>query len=511
MSIYRYSQWVGHKVTPDLDADGLMSQLQRSLMSPEFLSEMREDLVSYADLSYALKLMQRKGVRDKAGRRVQGLQSLLQQLRQERKKQIARAQSLLNSLPPEEAKALREALKDLLGSALDEGAQRQQTKQVANPEAVQPSSRTREQYPLSGKEAISRRQSEKLMEMLRKMGQLEGQLKDAQYSRSLDVVDEQLVKELIGDEAAEELKRLRKISRILEEAGYIRDKDGSYQLTPRGMRKIGQMSLEDIFTQLRKDGAGGHDLYVRGRGGERIEETKRYEFGDDFQPHLQQTIMNSLHRKPSTPPIKLTAQDFEVYKSEAVTRSATVLMVDLSSSMATAGNFEAAKRMAISLDSLIRSQYPNDSLHIIGFSSYARQIKRKDLPRMTWDSFDPYTNMQQGFRLAEKLLDRERCNNQHIILISDGEPTAHTDGGNVCFQTPPTRRTLRLTLKEVRNCTQRGIRINTFMLENGRFPRAFVTQMARINKGRVFFTSANTMGQYLLLDYVSNRRKRRRT
>lgn len=430
----------------------------------------------------------------------QNLDELMERLQN----QIAQAQSLLDSLSPED----REALEDVLQSMLDEGTQYELAKLAANLEALYPSDRLRKQYPFSGEESISYTEALKLMEMLQKMDKLEAQLRDSQYSRSLEVVNEQLLRELLGDEAAEELERLRNIARILEEAGYIRWKDSRYELTPSGMRKIGQKALEDIFAQLRKDRVGGHNLSSRGAGGERIDETKKYEFGDDFQVHLQKTIMNSIYREPRRPPIKLSTDDFEVYRTEELTRSATVLMLDLSLSMPMRGNFEAAKRVAIALDGLIRSQYPKDSLYIVGFSSYARQIKKEDLAYMGWDEFDPYTNMQHGFYVARKLLAKERCTNKQIILVSDGEPTAHFEGGNIFFQVPPTLRTLQLTLREVRNCTQKSIVINTFMLESGRFLSAFVTQMARINKGRVFFTSADSLGQYLLVDYISNKKRR---
>ena len=428
----------------------------------------------------------------------------LDELMERLQNQIAQAQSLLDSLSPED----REALENVLQSALDEGTQYELAKLAANLESLYPSDKLHKQYPFSGEESISYTEALKLMEMLQKMDKLEAQLRGSQYSRSLDEVDEQLTRELMGDEAAEELERLRSISRILEEAGYIRWKDGRYELTPRGMRKIGQKALEDIFAQLRKDRIGGHNLNLRGTGGERIDETKPFEFGDNFQLHLQKTIMNSLYREPRTPPIRLSTEDFEVFRTEELTRTATVLMLDLSLSMPMRGNFEAAKRVTVALDSLIRSQYPKDSLYIVGFSSYARQIKKDDISYMSWDEFDPYTNMQHGLYVARKLLSKERCTNKQIILISDGEPTAHFEGNNIYFQYPPSLRTLQLTLREVRNCTQKGIVINIFMLESGGFLDAFVTQMARINKGRVFFTSADSLGQYLLVDYISNKKRR---
>ena len=421
--------------------------------------------------------------------------------------QIAQAQSLMDSLSPED----RESLEDLLQSILDEGTRYEMAKLAANLEALYPGDELRKQYSFSGKESISYTEALKLMEMLQKMDKLESQLKDSQYNRSLDVVDENLLKDLMGDEAAEELERLRSIAKVLEDAGYIRLKDDKYELTPRGMRKIGQKAMEDIFAQLRKDRVGGHNLDLKGTGGERIEETKQYEFGDEFQIHLQKTVMNSLYREPGRLPIKLSVDDFEVYKTEAVTRSATVLMLDLSLSMPMRGNFEAAKRVAIALDGLIRSQYPKDSLYLIGFSSYARQIKKEDLTHMSWDEFDPYTNMQHGLFLARKLLAKERCTNKQTILVTDGEPTAHFEGENIYFQYPPTLRTIQSTLREVRNCTQKGIVINTFMLESGRFLSTFATQMARINKGRVFYTNADDLGQYLLVDYISNKKRKLKT
>ncbi len=428
----------------------------------------------------------------------------LAELMERLQSQIAQAQSLLNSLSPED----RQALEEVLDSMLDEATHYEMAKLAANLESLYPGDDLRRRYSFTGEESISYTEALRLMETLQQMDKLESQLKESQYHRSLDTIDEQLLRELMGDKAAEELERLRNINKLLEEAGYIRWKDGRYELTPRGMRKIGQKALDDIFAELRKDRVGGHNIKFRGAGGERIEETKKYDFGDDFQVHLQKTIMNSLYREPATPPLNLSADDFEVFKTEELTRSATVLMLDLSLSMPMRGNFQAAKQVALALDGLIRTQYPRDSLQIIGFSSYARRIKKEDIVYLNWDDFDPYTNMQHGLSLARKLLDKEICTNKQIILISDGEPTAHVEQGNVYFQYPPSLRTLQLTLREVRNCTRKGIVINTFMLESAPFLGAFVTQMARINKGRVFFTSADSLGQYLLVDYISNKKRK---
>ncbi len=427
----------------------------------------------------------------------------LDELIQRMQEQMTQAQSLLESMSATD----RKELEDLMRGMLDEATQYELAKMAANMEAIHPTNREPRNYPFSGEESISYTEALKLMEKLQNMDELEGQIKEAQFNRQLDDIDEQSVRELLGEEAAEELARIREMTKVLEEAGYIRRKGKGFELTPLGMRKIGQKALKDVFTQLQKDRAGGHRIDEKGILGERADETKRYEFGDNLDLDLKQTIMNALLRESQTPPVKLTPDDFEVFNSELLTRSATVLMLDLSLSMPMRGNFYAAKQVAMALDSLISSQFPRDSLYIIGFSSYAREIKKDDMATMGWDEFDPYTNIQHGLALARKLLTKERCQNKQIILVSDGEPTAHVENGQIHFQYPPSTRTIQLTLREVEHCTRSGIIINTFMLGESYFLNAFVTRIAQINKGRVFFTSADSLGQYMLVDYISNRKK----
>jgi len=430
----------------------------------------------------------------------QSLDELIEQLQN----QMAQAQSLLNSLSPTDKKALE----DLLDSVLDNATRFELAKLAAGLEALNPTRHLPRPYLFSGNESISYTEALKLMEMLHKMDNLEAQLEEARFGGSLDNVDENLVTELMDEQAAKELEQLRSITKILEEAGYIQWTDDRYELTPHGMRRIGQKALKDIFAHLKKDSLGRHSLNLKGPGSEKTDETKKYEFGDGLQIHLQKTIMNSLLRQPQAPPLHISPDDLEVFKTETLTRSATVLMMDLSLSMPLRGNFEAAKRVAIALDSLIRTQYPRDILDIIGFSTYAHVIKREKLPYITWDELDPYTNIQQALSMAGGLLSKTRCNNKQIILITDGEPTAHIENGHLFLQFPPALRTLQLTLREAKRCTQRGIRVNTFMLDTHQLSSTFVMQMAKASKGRVFFTTADNLGQYLLVDYVANKRRR---
>lgn len=449
-----------------------------SSFSPDeeaLMDELGQELMSSGDVTDSLDQMQQEGVEDDQGERLPGIEEMLEQLREKK-------QSLENQTQT-----------SLEGKTLDGG----ETQECGlHPEGDTGNSKA----PVSSAE-------EALMEMLQKMDRLEKQL-EASKNSSLKSIDEQLLKEIMGDKAGDDLERLSNISKTLNEAGYISMTGGKYELTPRGMRRIGQKALQDVFAQLRNSRLGSHNTILKGLGGQIIEDTKRYESGDDFQVHLQKTIMNAVCREPTTFPLKLKPEDFEVFQREGLERSATVLMLDLSFSMLARSHFEAAKRVAVALDGLIRSQYPKDSLYIVGFSNYARQIKKEDLSYIKWGEADNYTNIQHGLYLARKLLAKERQTNKQVILVTDGEPTAHfEDEATFFFQAPPSPRTLQLTLREVKNCTREGIVINTFMLEKDEFLTAFVTRMARINKGRVFFTRADTLGQYLIVDYIAKKKK----
>jgi uncharacterized protein with von Willebrand factor type A (vWA) domain len=171
------------------------------------------------------------------------------------------------------------------------------------------------------------------------------------------------------------------------------------------------------------------------------------------------------------------------------------------------GCFVAAKKVALALNSLIRTLYPRDNLYIVGFSDYARQLRPESLHQITWGEHVYGTNMQHGLILARRLLSRHHSSSKQVILITDGEPTAHVEGGRVHFAYPPTFRTFQETLREVGRCTREGILINTFMLERNHYLADFVDQMTRINGGRAFFATPERLGDYIVVDYVKNRQK----
>jgi len=430
----------------------------------------------------------------------QSLEELIEQMQ----RQVAQMQNLLDSMPSD----MRQQLQDLLMDKLGDPDMRDEMYNLAqNLEQLFPQRDLRNQYPFRGDEELDLNEAMQLMDRMQNMDELERQLERTQYGGDIDDIDPEKLRELLGDEAKETLDQLRQFLEILQEAGYIRKRGNTWELTPRGTRKIGQKALGEIYTQLKKEQAGKHKIDESGRGIDRSDDTKAYEFGDPFHLHLERTIMNALRREGAEIPIKLSKDDFEIWKSEAQTQTATVMMVDLSWSMALRGSFQAAKKVAMALQNLISTQFARDSLYIIGFSAYARELKAEQLPYVRWDESVLGTNMHHALMMAQNLLAKHKSGTRQIIMISDGEPTAHLEHGRSYFAYPPSPITIRETLKEVKRCTQKKIVINTFMLDRNYYLKEFVNQMAKMNKGRVFYTTPDRLGEYILVDYVRNKKK----
>lgn len=431
----------------------------------------------------------------------QSLDELIARMQQ----QISQMQSLLDSLPAD----MRHQLEDLLMDKIaDPDLQAELSELAANLELLYPMRTLRSHYPFRGEEEVDLNAAMELMEYMQRLDEVERQLERVQYGGDLNDVDAEKLRETLGDDAHATFEQMRRFLEILEEAGYIRRRGRSWELTPRAVRKIGQKALAEIYDHLKGGRPGRHHLPAAGIGGERADDTKRYEFGDPFQLHLERTIMNSLRRETGCGlPVRLQVDDFEVHRMEQLTQTATVIMVDLSWSMALRGSFQAAKKVALALNNLITTQYTRDSLYIIGFSAYARELTAEELPYVRWDESVLGTNMHHAFILAQKLLSKHKVGTRQIIMVSDGEPTAHLEKGRSYFAYPPSPVTIRETLKEVKRCTEKGIIINTFMLDRNYYLKEFVNEMARINKGRVFYTSPEGLGEYILVDYVAHKQR----
>ena len=491
----------------------------------------------------------------------QSLDELIEQMRA----QMAAAQSLLNSMSAAQRDELQSMLQSRFGDPELDAEMRKLLKEMdfLNADGGQ--------YRFDGSERLDLEAALQLMREMQDIDELIKDIQEVERGANIDRIDRDLLRELMGDGAVDNLDNLKELLDALEEAGYIRATgDNRWELTPRGSRMIGQQALGEIYRRLKNQSLGNHAVPEEGRFGERLEQTKAYEFGDPFHPHMPRTIMNAVHRirreeagahsvKPSAVAgsasetarlnttstgvggspspgdfkpqlgaphvtaetirsggiphsarigIPLKAEDFEIYRNEYVTSTATAMLVDLSWSMALRGSFQAAKKVALALHNLITTKYPKDSFHIIGFAAYAKELKAKDLPYLQWDEYVLGTNMQHALLLAEKRLARHPGGAKQIIMISDGEPTAHLENGRAQFAYPPTPETIRATFRAVKHCTARGIAINTFMLDASYYLKAFMDEIARINGGRVFYTTPDKLGEYILVDYVQHKRKR---
>ena len=425
---------------------------------------------------------------------------------------MAAMQSLLRSMSPEQ----RAELQDMMDALLRDDRLRWDLAQLAaSLDQLMPGG-LGERLRFSGGEQLGLEGALRQMANLQSLDALEEQLDGIEAPGDLANVDRERLRELLGEESANDLDALDALARQLERAGYLERQGDRLELTPRGSRRIGQKVLDDLFGRLRRDAFGGHRLDRAGRGGEREETTKPYEFGDPFHLDLNRTLANSLQREENAPGrratgrgLRLDPADFEVYRTEQLTRTSTVLLVDMSRSMLLRGCFVAAKKVAIALNTLIRTEFPRDHLSVIGFAYYAREIQPESLAELSWHGYEYGTNLQHGLMLARKILAREHGGNREIVVITDGEPTAHFENGQVEFSYPPTRRTIQETLREVVRCTKDGITINTFMLERSRALAEFVALVTRLNRGRAFYATPEHLGEYVLVDFVSRRTSRR--
>ena len=432
----------------------------------------------------------------------QNLDELLEQMA----RQMAAMQQLLNSMSPEQ----RAQLQQLAESLLEDMDLRWQVERLgSNLRQAFPQAGWERSYDFKGQDPLGFAEAASVMNQLGDMDQLEQMMSTASNPGALAEVDIERAAELLGPDAARSLEQLAKLARQLAEAGLIDQREGRLELTPRGLRKIGQNALSDLFSKLIKDRMGRHAVERVGLGHERMYETKAYEWGDPFNLSIERTVRNALGRRGAGTPVRLSPDDFEVERTESLTSTATVLALDLSLSMPMRDNFLAAKKVAMALHSLITSQYPRDYLGLVGFGELARELKASQLPEVSWD-YTYGTNMQHALMLARRMLARQSGTKQ-VIMITDGEPTAHIlPGGEPFFSYPPAPETIRMTLSEVVRATREDIRINTFMLDATGYLRAFVEKMTQLNRGRAFFTTPETLGDYVLVDFLDQKRAKRR-
>ncbi|HEY2273680.1 MAG TPA: VWA domain-containing protein [Jatrophihabitantaceae bacterium] len=423
-------------------------------------------------------------------------------------RRAAAAQRLLESLTPEQ----RNELEGLMSQAMqqsglaNEMARLQQGLRMARPDL-----RWGGRQRMDGQQSMGFADATGALAELADLDQLDDLLGQDYPGASLDDIDEELIENALGRAAVDDLSQLRRIERELRNQGYLQRGSDGLKLTPRALRRLGQTALKRVFDVLESRGRGGHDVRDAGAAGEVTGASREWQFGDEQPLDVVRTVHNAVRRATTAHTrLSLAAEDFEVVETERRSSAAVALLVDMSYSMELRGTWGEAKTTALALHALISSKFPQDAIEIIGFSDYARVMSTGALVDHDWDRVQG-TNLQHGLMLARRHLDKHRNSEPVILVITDGEPTAHlARDGFADFAWPPTPETIAATLAEVERCTRRGATINVFMLDDDPRLVEFMREVGRRNGGRVFLPKPGALGEYVVADYLRSRSGRRR-
>jgi uncharacterized protein with von Willebrand factor type A (vWA) domain len=431
-------------------------------------------------------------------------------------RRMAAAQRLLSSLTDEQ----REELAGLMGQTLeDAGLAAEMASLAAALRARRPDvdSYSWPGEQMTGQNPLGLSEATTALAELADLADVEDALRQDYPGARLDDIDEEAVRRALGRQAVDDMEALRQIERELERQGYLQRSDGKLELTPKAVRRLGETALRRVFAELPEGGSGDHDQHDAGQAGEYTGSTRQWSFGDEQPIDTAATVRSSLlsggmpapsrQAAAEHPRVRLSVGDFQVAETERRASAAVCLLVDLSYSMALRGTWGVAKQTALALHALIRSKYPQDSLQVIGFSNYARELRETDLAGLGWDMVQG-TNLHHALILAGRFLDRRPEQNPVVLVVTDGEPTAHLRrDGQFWFDWPPSPETLELTLAEVDKMTRRRATMNVFMLADDARLAAFVEEVARRNGGRVLQAMPENLGEYVVRDFLRSRRK----
>jgi len=430
---------------------------------------------------------------------IESLDDLLTHLQ----RQTSQIQSLLDSMDPEAREQLLDTMAELLR---DDRLQLDLARLAANLNDMGYPP-VGDGFPFEGTDAPGFGESLDMMRRLQAMQRLEEALARDPLSALVDAQENPGDPgTLFGRRMGAQLAAVKDMAQSLMEAGYLKRNGDRMELTPRAIRRLGDSALREIFQKLKNDRQGGHETHRRGQGGDLALHSREYQFGDPFHVDLKGTLMNGI-RRGARSPVRLAPTDFHVFETEHAVRHTTVLAIDASRSMFLRGLFLEAKKTALALDSLIRGQFPHDSLYIVGFANIAFELTREELPALAENFMVQGTNYEMALALSRRLLGRHRGGNRQILFVTDGEPTASSlpNGGGIFVNYPAPSFVRRAALTEAARCRREGIVINTFMLDDDPGLVAFVERMTAVNQGRAFLTGPYHLGERVLLDYLDKR------
>jgi uncharacterized protein with von Willebrand factor type A (vWA) domain len=420
-------------------------------------------------------------------------------------RRAAAAQQLMNSLTPEQRAELGQLMAQAMGQA---GLSEQMDRLMRGLQLARPELDWTGRQRMDGDQPLGYSEATGAIAELADLDRLEELLGQDYPGASMDDIDEELVERALGRQAVDNVDQLRRIERELRNQGYLQRSGEGLTLSPRALRRLGQTALRRVFDLVESRGRGSHDVRDAGAAGEVTGASREWHFGDEQPLDVVRTLHQAVSRSPQRP-VRLSAEDFQVVETERRSSAAIALLVDMSYSMELRGTWGEAKTTALALHALVTTKYPQDAIEIIGFSDYARVMTPGMLVDHDWDRVQG-TNLQHGLMLARRHLDKHRGAEPVILVITDGEPTAHlARDGFADFAWPPTPATIAATIAEVERCTRRGATINVFMLDDDPRLVAFMQEVGRRNGGRVFLPKPGALGEYVVADYLRARRGRR--
>jgi uncharacterized protein with von Willebrand factor type A (vWA) domain len=445
----------------------------------------------------------------------------LEQLLDSLVRRMAAAQRLLNSLSDEQ----RAELAGLMAQAIEDAGLAQEMARLADalrarrPDIDWDGQRGER---MTGRDPLGLGDATTALAELADLSELEDVLRQDYPGARLDDIDEEAVRRALGRQAVDDMEALKQIERELQRQGYLVNNEGTLELTPKAVRRLGDTALRKVFSKLAEGSYGDHDQHDAGQAGELTGSTRPWRFGDEQAIDTAATVRNALLRGGvpglaagaadggTRTAVQLSVSDFEIGETERRASAAVCLLVDLSYSMALRGTWAAAKQTALALYSLVRTRFPQDSLQVIGFSNYARELRETDLAGLGWDMVQG-TNLHHALVLAGRFLERRPEDNPIVLIITDGEPTAHLRrDGRSWFDWPPSPETLELTMAEVDKMTRRRATLNIFMLADDERLTSFVDEVARRNGGRVLRAMPDSLGEYVVSDFLRSRREKQR-
>ncbi len=416
----------------------------------------------------------------------------------------AAADRMMASLSPDQRQQLAQLMSEAMG---DPDLASQMAQLSDNLRALRPGMDRRQPVDMQG-EGLGYSAAVEAVAELADLEALEDQLSEASYGSPLDDVDVDTLERQLGSELAADLRALQELERELERQGFVSNGDDGMRLTPRAVRRLGETALKRVFAQMQANGTGDHDDRRTGAADEPTGLSRSWAFGDDLQLDAVRTVGNAV-RRGYRPGGSLLVEDFEVVETERRTSAAVALCVDLSYSMVNEGRWGPMKQTALALSHLVQTRFRQDALQVIGFNRMARRLTPVQLAEIE-PEWVQGTNLQHALMLATRHLRRHPDAEPVVLVVTDGEPTAHLlSDGTPYFMWPATRETVRATVAQVDELVRWNATLNVFMLGEDPGLARFVDAIARRAGGRVFTPDIGRLGEYVVADYLRARRGRR--